>query len=337
MSNKTRVAVLSKGAVYGLHVVTRVAVLAKGVVYSTQEPVGGETGGGGTVSSPLPSLPARGGAVYMDSYLEYDGRHVGTDDGLFPLTTLTVSGGTTWGAGEAMTVTASTAVFTSGDVGNVLILHATDGTTIRLSITVYTSAMVVTATPSVAIPVALRSAAVSVWDKAVDMLGGLDHLEGKDVAILGDNHVVGSPHNARIEIHTVSGGEVELGDFYTHVYVGLPYFSDLETLDIDKPSGSSLKASKMAVTSVGLLVEKSRALWVGGQPPSDDTVDPLADLTEMPAPDESDYESLHNGFIEANSKLVHWNDNGRVFIRSVDPTPATVLAAIPAGFIPSNQ
>ncbi len=72
------------------------------------------------------AVQARGGAVYLDSFLEYDGRHVGTPDGLFPGVFITLSGGSTWGAGETLTLTASSGVFTADDVGNVIILHIDD-------------------------------------------------------------------------------------------------------------------------------------------------------------------------------------------------------------------
>ncbi len=260
------------------------------------------------------AVAARGGAVYLDSFLEYDGRHVGTPDGLNPGVVVTLSGGTTWGPEETLTLSPSDPAFSSDDVGNVFVLHGDEtvgGALVRFTITGFAAGLL-TGTPNITVPVSMRDAEIVQWDKAVDVVAGLEHLEGKDVGILADNHVVASPGNTTIlVIRTVDGGSVDLGDFYTHVYVGLPYFSDLETLDIEKPSGSSVKGSKMAVTRVGLMVMQSRSLWVGGQPPTDDTIAPL--------------------------DCAQWNNNGRVFVRSVDPTPATILAALPNGFLPPNQ
>ncbi len=289
------------------------------------------------------AVQARGGAVYLDSFLEYDGRYTGSVDGLFPGVTVTLSGGTTWGPEETLTLTASASVFSAGDVGNVIILHTEEGTIIRFTIVAFTTASIVTGTADVTIPVADQDVAVVIWDRAVDLVAGLEHLEGRQVGILADDHVVGSPYNARITIRTVVDGEVELGDFYAHVYVGLPYLADLETLDIDKPSGSTYKTTKQAVTNVGLHVLKSRSVWVGGQPPTDDATDPVEGLMEMPAaPVVGDpnydavlaaYETLTNEYQAVNVDLTEWNSNGRVFVRSIDPVPSTVLAAIPTGMI----
>ncbi len=217
-------------------------------------------------------------------------------------------------------------------------------TTIRFTITGFTDASHVTGVADVAIPTAVQDVAQSVWDRAVDVVAGLEHLEGREVGILGDDHVVGSPYNATIPVRTVTDGEVELGDFYAHVYVGLPYLSDLETLDIDKPTGSTYKTTKQAVTQVGVIFLKSRSVWAGGQPPTDDDTDPVESLREMPpAPVVGDpnfdalkaaYESLTDEYHAVNVDLTEWKNSGRVFIRSIDPTPATILAAIPTGFIP---
>jgi hypothetical protein len=305
------------------------------VVYATAPQP--DNPGGGTSGAGAPfRLPARGGAVYLDSYLEYDGRHAGADDGLFPGAYLTLSDGSTWAPGEEFTLTASKDVFTADDVGNLILVHAnspTDLTVVRLTITAYTSATEVTVTPNVAVPAGMRETAMLIWDKAVDVVAGLDHLEAKAVGILADDHVVGSPNNARIVLRTVTDGAVDLGDFYSHIYVGLPYLADLETLDVDNASGSTLKATRMDVTKVGLHVYKSRSVWVGNRRPPNDETDPLADLEEMPKPAEVDYEILRDEYEDVNIKG-QWNSNGRVFIRSVDPVPSTVLAAIPQGHLP---
>jgi hypothetical protein len=313
------------------HRTTRAGLI---VVYSETAPIPPiDTG------PPIPgsaSSLARGGACYLDSFLEYDGRHVSTPDGLYPGVSVALSGGSTWLAGETLTLTASNTIFTAGEVGNVLILHAADDTKVRFTIGAFISTAVVTGVTDVTVPTAMRTGSVTVWDRAVDVIAGLEHLEAALVGILGDDHVVGAPYHASVTRRTVTGGEVELGDFYSHVFVGLSYLSDLETLDIDKPSGQSNKGQNIAVSNIGLMLQQSRPAWLGGQPPSNDSVDPLEDLQEMPMPDDEEYETLVTDYRSVNVKT-KWNTNGRVFIRSVDPTPLTVLAIVPAGFVPPNQ
>lgn len=326
-----RVTAVGKEVTFPTHNDQRVTAIGKQVVWSD---VAAPSPPPPTFAAPA-AVQARGGACYLDSFLEYDGRNVSTNDGLFPTATVTLSGGSTWAAGETLTLTASVAAFVSGDVGNVLILHSDDDTlTIRFTIGAYSTTKIVTGVANVAIPSSLRSVAIGTWDVAVDEVGGLDHLEGEYVGILADDHVVGSPNNARIPLRRVVDGAVSLGDFYTHVFVGLSYLSDLETLDIDKPTGSTLKGTTIDINRVGLMLLQSRPCFVGGAPPENDGVDPLQNLEEMPLPTDPTYEDLVTGYREVNIKG-EWNSHGRVFIRSVDPTPHTVLAAVPNGLYPN--
>ncbi len=291
------------------------------------------------VTGPPPpaGVRARGGAFYMDSTLEYDGRNAGGSDAfaLYPNVVLNLTGGVTWALGETLTLTASLAIFTADEVGNVIVLHGTDGTKARITLTGYTSPTVVTGVADVAIPAVLQDASVATWDRAVNQVAGVDHLEGEYLAIMGDDHVVGSPYNPRIPLRQVVDGVVDLGDNYTHIFVGLPYVSDLETLDIDTPSGPSVKQQNVDVTTVGLMLLQSRSTFVGRRPPSDDAVDLLEDLLEMPLPTDDDYETLATGYRDIVIKSA-WDKRGHVFVRSVDPTPVTVLAAIPHGNFPQT-
>lgn len=318
-----------------------VTIIGKQVVWSSNE-TGGGTGGGGNPVPPQAApaaLIGRGGTLYVDSALEYDGRNAGASDGLHPGVTLAFSGGSTWLPGEILTLTASANTFISGDVGNVLVLHETDSitgatlSTTRFTIGVFTSATVVTGVADIAIPTAIRSADITVWDRLVDAVAGLDHLEGEAVGILGDEHVIASPNNARLPVITVTSGAVSLGDFYSRVIVGLPYLSDIETLDIDSPQGPSLKGQKIDISKLGFMVAQSRSIWGGGLPPTNDALNPLQDLQEVPLPTDDNYEKYLTQYIDANI-ISRWTDNGRVFIRSVDPVAANITSVVKHGFIP---
>jgi hypothetical protein len=149
--------------------------------------------------------------------------------------------------------------------------------------------------------------------------------------VLGDGFVVASPNNADFDTVTVSGGSFSLGRPYAVVHAGLPFLADLETLDIDTPSGSSIKTRKRAVKKVSFVFEASRGGFAGRQPPPG--TDPLEGLDELkPRSTES---------LDAPPALLTGDDdvtvptgydaNGRVFLRQVDPLPMTVLAAIPRG------
>lgn len=172
------------------------------------------------------------------------------------------------------------------------------------------------------------------WAQAVPVIGGLGHLEGMTVSVLGDGSVVGSPYNDDYPTLVVSRGQLKLPQPHAKVHIGLPYLADLETLDIDRSAGPSMKETAMLINKVGLYVEESRGGFFGGAPAPDD--DPLAGLYELKERVNEPYDTpiaLQTGDREigiANG----WNKNGRVFLRQVDPLPLAVLAIWPSGYIP---
>lgn len=272
-------------------------------------------------------------SVFLDSSITVDGRN---DDDSH---TMTLSGGTNWTHEETLTLTSSESYFAATDVGNQMQLTGSDGTLIRFSIDAYTSATVVTGKAHKIVPAGMRSAAISTWTKAVSEVTGLWHLEGKDVAIFADGFVVANPNNDSYDVVTVEDGSITLDKPYGVIHVGLPYTTDIETLDIDTPDGETLVDKKKHISKVTLSVEKSRGIWVGARPPTDDTVDPLEGLNEIKVRNNEGYDSpvdLKTEAIEVNIKA-EWNSNGRVFIRQVDPLPLSVLAVSPAGLIPMRR
>ena len=268
-------------------------------------------------------------SIQMDSTLSYDGR---STDG----STMTLTGGANWDYTESLTLTCSKTFFVSGDVGNEIHLTGSDGTVIRCEITAYSSGTVVTVRPNKTVPVGMRSTAITAWAKAVDEISGLDHLEGEEVAIIGDGFVVASPYNDAYQTVTVSGGGFTLSKPYSVIRVGLPITADIETLDIDFAEGETLADKKKLINKVSLYVEKSRGIWIGPKPPTDDTVDPLENLTELKIRNEEGYDDP----VELVTKVVEvnisgeWNSNGRIFIRQIDPVPLTILAIMPTGLLP---
>jgi hypothetical protein len=268
--------------------------------------------------------------IFMDSALTYDGRN--TDDSH----TMTLSGGTTWTHTEDLTLTSSDAYFTSAEVGNVIQLTGDDGTIIRFTIDDYTSSTVVTGRAHKTVPANMRSVAISTWTRAVDSLGSLWHLEGKQVSILGDGFVVANPNNSAYETVTVTDGAIQLDKTYGIIHVGLPYTSDIETLDVDTDDSETLAGKKKRVARVTLFLEESRGVWVGGAAPEDEDSDFLGGLTELKVRENENYDNpigLVTGTEDVNIRP-EWNSNGRVFIRQTDPLPLSVLAVAPAGNFP---
>ncbi len=271
--------------------------------------------------------------VFMDCSKSFDGRHTG-------VVTMTLSGGTTWTYEETLTLTASAASFTSADVGKAVHLVAADGEVIRFTINAYSSTTVVTGKAHKTVPVAMRSVAIGngsgSWALAIKILTGLWHLEGKTVSVFADGYVVGSPNNEAYTTYTVANGKVTLDRPYAVIHVGLPITADLETLDIDTVQGETLVDKKKLSTKFTAWFEKSRGLFSGPKPPTDDDVDPLEGLYEMRWRENETQEEAIELFTGTKTDLIksEWNSGGRVFLRQVDPVPLSVLGIAPSGMIP---
>lgn len=271
--------------------------------------------------------------VMLDSALSYDGRN--TDTGH----TMTLSGGSTWGPFETITLTSSTAYFSASDVGNEIHITDTDGTELRFRIEGYTSPTVVTGKPHKNVPSSLQATATSSWAKAVDELSGIDHLEGEAVGVFADGFVVASPNNEAYEGVTVASGAITLERPYKVIHVGLPYISDVETLGIDTTDGETLRDKDKLIQTVSIYVNETRGIFVGTKPPSDDTTDPLEGLYEAKIRDDEGYDDpvgLKTGLVKVRAAGT-FNDNGRAFIRQIDPLPMTILNIMPSGYLPTQR
>jgi len=261
-------------------------------------------------------------AYFMDSGLTYDGRNtVPYSDGSLVLTTLTISGGTTWDHTETVTITASSvkgingvAGFSAGDVGDQL--HFRDeanNIVYRATISTVTDTTHVTAILNRLIPAAYRNSARTDWEFARNTMSGLGHLEGKSVCILADGN--------ELPQQVVTGGAVTLEYPAAVVHIGLPIEADFETLDITA-AGQNLRDKQKIINHVSLIVEEAANIWVG----------PDADhLTEYKQRSTESYDEstrLASGNIDLRIQAT-WNKNGRLFIRQSKPLPLTILAVIP--------
>lgn len=256
-------------------------------------------------------------AFFVDSGLSYDGENTSSK-------TLTLSGGTTWAYDELLTLTASASEFVSGDVGNEYWLRDANGDEVRCLVRSFTSATVVSVTPHKTVPTTLRSVAVTDWSAAVDQIAGLDHLEGRRLAIIGDGGVVSNGNDD--SNYTVSSGSVTLDKNYAKIHAGLPYTSDLETLDIENPQGETLVDKKKIVNEVTVLLDESLGMWAGYD------ADNLRELIPRGTEDYTNKPALKTGPYKIRIPSAH-RDRVRMFIRQRDPVPCTVLAVAPTGFV----
>jgi hypothetical protein len=159
----------------------------------------------------------------------------------------------------------------------------------------------------------------------VTQVSGLDHLEGKSVAILGDGSVVPS--------QIVRGGAVALDGCYSKVLVGLAATADLATLDLELPSQSgTVQGQPKKISQVTLRVKDARGIQVGIEQEV-----PAGATSGMPTLTEIKQRSMemlgspmqpYSGDWQV-SIPTEWNRGGRLFIRQSYPLPCTILAVVP--------
>jgi hypothetical protein len=244
---------------------------------------------------------------FVDSGLTYNGTNT-------TAVTMTVTGGTTWGPADSLTITASSATFAypaTTDVGDAIVLTGTDGTQYRILINATSSTTVATGRVDKVIPAALRSTATTSWSFARNSISGLSHLEGKTVNILTD----GAVHPQRV----VTSGSIDLERAATIVTVGLPIIADMQTLPMAAQIDAGFGQGRVKnVNKAWLRVFQSSGIFIG--PNENNLVEAKQRSTEpygtAPA-------------LKSQEILIvltpTWADSGQVFVRQSDPLPLTLV------------
>ncbi len=246
-------------------------------------------------------------AFFVDSGLTYDGRNTSA-------ATITISG-SSFNGGDTVTLTASTGIFHSTDVGDAIQFPNADGN-VRATIKTYISPSQVTATLQSPVSASLQGVATTTWTFARDTFSGLSHLEGKTVAILAD----GSPEVPQ----TVVAGTITLPKPAGVVHVGLPYVGEIETLNVNIfNSPVPVTDASQVIPKVSVFVEKTLGMKAG---PDENN---LYDFGLQPT--DFDYNAPWDLQTEAQDTFVitDWKKRGHVLLRQDNPLPATVLTITP--------
>jgi hypothetical protein len=246
-------------------------------------------------------------AFFVDCGLIYDGTNTSA-------TTMTISGGTTWGPADALTITSSTAKFAypgTSDVNDAIVFHDADNNEYRCLIKSVSSTTVASVRVDKVLPASLRNTATTTWAFARNTVSGLSYIEGKTVNILAD----GAVHPQR----TVTSGTISLDRAVVYAVVGLPIEADLQTLPIAAQiDGGFGQGRYKNVNKAWLRVYKSSGIFVG--PNEDNLVEAKQRTTEPYGTPPA---------LKSEEILVMttptWADSGQVFIRQQDPLPLTII------------
>jgi hypothetical protein len=245
-------------------------------------------------------------AFFVDSGLTYDCTNT-------TATTVTVTTGSDWTPAATLTITASATTFAypaTTDVGDVIVLTDTDGTKYRLTILSTSSTTVATARVDKTLGTAFRGVPTATWAWARDTVGGLSHLEGKTVSILGDGAVMTQ--------RVVSSGSVTLDRPATVVQVGLPYQSDLKTLPMIIQMEAFGQGRNKNLNKAYLRVYRSSGIFAG---PSDTKLIEFKQRTTEPYGSPPALKTEEIGIDLKPS----WNPDGYLFVRQSDPLPLTIV------------
>lgn len=244
--------------------------------------------------------------VFTDSSLKYNGSLV--------TGTMTLSGGTTWGPSDTLTLTCSvfpTFLFpVATDLNDAIVISDAAGNQYRCRIIGTTSTAVAQVKVDGTIPVALRNTATSLWTFARDTFTGLNHLEGKTVSILADGAVVPQ--------QVVALGTVSLPRAASYITVGLPFQSDIQTLPLTMNVDGFGQGRMKNINKAWIKVFKSSGIFIG--PDADHLVEYKQRTTET-------YGVAPNP--QSDEVLVmltpSWSNGGQIYIRQNDPLPLTVV------------
>lgn len=143
-------------------------------------------------------------------------------------------------------------------------------------------------------------------------VGGLEHLEGEVVSILGD----GAVHPQQ----KVINGAVKLNNHCSIIHVGLPIQADIQTNPVAMQVDSGMAQGRMKnINKAWLKVWRSSGIFLGPSP--DLLVEAKQRTTEhLGLPPTLKSEEIE--MVARNS----WNDSGQVYIRQNDPLPLTLVS-----------
>lgn len=244
-------------------------------------------------------------AFYVDCGASFDGTNT-------TATTMTVSGGTTWGPADTLTLTASEATFLGTDPGSVIVFTGSDGVTLyRFSVKNYISPTVVVGVIDKVLEADLQATATATWAWARPVFSGLTWLVGQTVSILVD----GAVQPACV---VSAAGTITIQRPGVVVQVGLPYTAQLETLPTTLQIPGLGQGAQKNVNKLWVKVYESGSVFAG---PSG------CNLTEYKQRTTEPYGSPPALMTKEIEIAIgpSWNPDGKITISQSNPLPLTVV------------
>jgi hypothetical protein len=216
-----------------------------------------------------------------------------------------------------VTVTASANVFSNGDLGKILRMGGGKGKVISY----ISPAQVVIRIQREIVDflfedpnfgVLTQSPGSWTLDTPVSVLGGLWHLEGELVSILGDGNVMPPT--------VVVNGQIELPNEVTRASVGIAYSCIVKTLP-PVVSDAVIEARRKRVVGIAARVNDTRGLSTGR------SLDNLYEAKERTNEDYGEAIKLFSG-IRVQMIDPEWDESGQTYFVQDKPLPATLLGLV---------
>jgi hypothetical protein len=220
--------------------------------------------------------------------------------------------------------------------------HPVDRSAIDLTV-VSASAGSMVVTPSETFPSQYASSSQVILYEVQTSVSGLDHLEGEDVAIISDGHLITSPYNdaGGYPTVTVTGGVATLpaGENGAIIHVGRPIVADIKTLKASTVEQSPTIIESMTNNKTYINVRESIGLFVSNEFPEEasegvdgSSVLTMEDLDVHYVPKTGVV--IGNASKRPTNKRLEttipgtWENSGQVSIRQVDPFHFEILSII---------
>lgn len=165
-----------------------------------------------------------------------------------------------------------------------------------------------------------------------NVVGGLWHLNGQQVSVVADGFVIANPYDSLLPVLTVTNGKVVLpgGNAYGVINIGLPYLSDVQTLDIDEEKGETFMDKLIGVHKVAVKFLETGDLWVG--PNFSEYLPGKTKMDRFPMRDSQDgyltptklFTGIKQIPIDSN-----YGYGGSFALRNLSPLPMTILKIAP--------
>ena len=149
-------------------------------------------------------------------------------------------------------------------------------------------------------------------DTPTASLSGLDHLEGEEVAILGDGNV--------FPRQEVVSGAITLSHPVSVAIVGLPFTCRAKTLPMIVPN-AAIEARRKRIVGIGIRQYKSRGIKIG---PTLDQLSPMRERTDEPY----GHPTRLIGGMKYQLTYTQWDEEGQSYFVQENPLPVNILSIV---------